>query len=1624
MALDPIKTTKSITDKYRAYLSTSFRLKNSHLQNQFMKELQPEKFVKGPILEATPPFETGKSLEESVDEGLLSDQFKGLKSDGLPLNRPLYTHQESAIRRVVGDGRNIVVATGTGSGKTEAFLVPILNHLFRQKESGELTPGVRALLLYPMNALVNDQLKRMRVLLENCPDITFGRYTGETEQKQKAAEDKYRKMYKGDPLPNELVSRDQMKEKPPHILLTNYAMLEYLMLRPEDHVFFDGEYADYWKFIIIDEAHTYNGAKGIEMAMLLRRLKDRVVQSEPGRIQCIATSATLGSGENDRTEVAKFAKELFGEDSFEPRDVIAAIHQPMTEWGISWGKPNPSLYTEWQEIISKIPSYCIISALVETGIKNGVPTKILEESELQADNEYKRFLFHVLKGDDRLISLRGVLEEKPQFLNEVAEEIFPNVEDPNNTLVALVDLAVQSKPGKDDQPLIPARYHLFVRAVEGAYMNLLPEKKIYLERYETVKHEGKDYPVFEIATCRQCGAVYMIGETQKYKDKDVFKQPGRLYFEETKNLEYYLLLDEYTQLSPDNEDESVNLKETLKGEKCKICAVCGAIDKANLVSPLCDCGSENYFDILKVKSKDGKIHKCPACARTNPKSSMVWRFLLGKDAIASVLATSLYQQIPSQKRESEGHSEDNGTVSDDWSSTVDAEVSGEVSTEKSGDRRQLLIFSDSRQDAAFFAPYISRTYSQILRRHLILKTIAENRDKALENRWRVQDLIRPLKQQASQLNLFPDKSLQEQEDEVWKWVLHELLRTDSKIGLEGLGCIGFSLVKPERWIAPKSLTKPPWNLSTDEVWILFQVLLDDFRKYGAILFPDNVPPTDEFFQPTNHECYFRENGSSRKKHIRSWNPSSGNAVNTRIDFITRLSQQMGMNLSREECVGMLRNIWQRSLELDNTSSCWKDYFSPINLLKEGTVYRMKYNSWELQSKTINENIQWYRCDRCNNITLLNIRGVCPTYRCDGKLEECNPDEIFADNHYRNLYSGILPLKMRAEEHTAQLTNEAATELQTKFIDGDVNVLSCSTTFELGVDVGELESVFMRNVPPSAANYVQRAGRAGRRIDSTAFALTFCQRRSHDLTHFNDPMRMVSGTIKPPHFKIENEKIVKRHIYATALAQFWKEYQDEFWHDNKKMDVKSFFFKEDKNGPDLFKEYLDSKPDNLYEILKRITPEALHQDIELDTWGWVSGLFDEKEGVLLKASEEVNGDVENLEDARKRRANEDKPSDYILRAINTIKDRYLINFLSSHNVIPKYGFPVDVVELQILHHSDTAKRLELDRDLRIALSEYAPGSQIVAGGKLWTSQYLKKTPRREWPKYRYAVCKYCQRYQRGPEGSEEPLKNCEGCGRSLEGRNQGTFLKPEFGFITSTKPPADPGEGRPEKTYTTRTYYSGESDERDELTVDLKNNVILRAIPASHGKMAVINHAGYQGFKVCHRCGYTVLGNKEEKTPHKTPWGYDCSGNLQRYYLGHEYMTDILQLHFEGYANSDIGFWFSLLYAILEGASEVLDIDRQDLDGCLHPHIGDPTRQALILFDDVPGGAGHVYRIAQSEATIKQILQSAYQRMKGCECGGEEGHASCYGCLRNYRNQFCHEELDRGKVIGFLDEYLE
>ena len=295
------------------------------------------------------------------------------------------------------------------------------------------------------------------------------------------------------------------------------------------------------------------------------------------------------------------------------------------------------------------------------------------------------------------------------------------------------------------------------------------------------------------------------------------------------------------------------------------------------------------------------------------------------------------------------------------------------------------------------------------------------------------------------------------------------------------------------------LLRAPWKLTEGEVWTLFQVLLGYLRQQGVISFPEQVLPDDEFFKPRNREFYFRSysDSKSRRKGILGWNPQT---INSRLDYLLRLAARLNPNIGEDECRVVLDNIWNRSLQ----HSFWKPYITERYIDGEGTVYQLSHDIWKLCSSLLDDSLQWYICNRCQTLSLHNISGTCPSYRCSGTLQPCEPENLFKDNHYFRLYHEIMPKKMVAREHTAQLTSRVAGELQNQFSKGEINVLSCSTTFELGVDVGELETVFMRNVPPSAANYIQRAGRAGRRTSATAYVLTYAQRRSHDLDYYREP----------------------------------------------------------------------------------------------------------------------------------------------------------------------------------------------------------------------------------------------------------------------------------------------------------------------------------------------------------------------------------------------------------------------------------------------------------------------------------------------------------------------------------------
>jgi len=268
-----------------------------------------------------------------------------------------------------------------------------------------------------------------------------------------------------------------MQKKPPHILLTNYAMLEYMLLRPADNVFFDGEFAGHWKYIILDEVHVYDGANGIEIAMLLRRLKDRIVKSEPGKLQIIATSATLGKGEDDFPAVARFASTLFGE-TFEwnkqdanLQDVVKGTRVQYDGNVDTWQESTPHVYETLANLLDFNTDFQELERICREA---KFPPRIIDKAHDAASqtrwHSTNVFLYHLLERNHRLVKLRVALQGKPRLLSELVDEIFPGYENNMAALVALVNLAVRAKPGEDSASLLPARYHVFARALEGAFI--------------------------------------------------------------------------------------------------------------------------------------------------------------------------------------------------------------------------------------------------------------------------------------------------------------------------------------------------------------------------------------------------------------------------------------------------------------------------------------------------------------------------------------------------------------------------------------------------------------------------------------------------------------------------------------------------------------------------------------------------------------------------------------------------------------------------------------------------------------------------------------------------------------------------------------------------------------------------------------------------------------------------------------------------------------------------------------------------------------------------------------------------------------------------------------------------
>jgi len=1549
--MNPIELAREIEERYRRYLKTTFYFRDPVLRASFYDALDSGHVCKGPYLEATPVFKRGQTpqalfpslLGFQPDEGLL----KAVEGD-----RSLYQHQEEAIKGVF-KGSNVVVATGTGSGKTEAFLYPILIQLYQEFQIGKLCPGVRALILYPMNALANDQRERLGEICKRLEEgnspfrFTFGQYIGETPEDENDSR-RHARDHMANRLPGELALRSEMRNTPPHILLTNYSMLEYLLLRPDDSLLFDNGRARWWTFLVLDEAHQYRGSRGIEMAMLLRRLKRRLREgdrSEPFR--CIATSATLVGGEGDRAAVAKFASDLFGEEFLEENVLLGeteSIPAPRQE----------GLTPEDYDFLSK-------SVLEENAEGRNRIDELANKLgvSLPGNEDLPKIVGRLLQHDSCATNLRRLITGNPAQIQGIADQVFGHLPEKKrvSALSELVELLLQARDPESNAPLLSARYHLFIRSLEGAFVSYWPQKKVFLDR----KAGDGESAAFEVALCRECGQHYFIGPKDFKGGKlvEAVRDPSDVNFGAT----FFRPIE--NSWDEDEEDES---SEAGDRQVFQLCVRCGELgrDKPK-------CGHNNLIQVIREKlpsdeDRADQMAECGACGYNAAGRDPVREVVHGTDGPNAVIATTLYQSLPEK-------------------------------------RKKVLAFADGRQEAAFFAWYLEDSYRHILSRNLLLKVVQMLNPHTPEG-LSLRELATGLRDLFRGKNIFPPATGDlELRRDAWLGLYRELLTDEPRISLEGVGLVRWSIKWPDWFRIPGVFTNAPSLLTEQEERDLVFILLDWMRADRAVeLRTENgisLNWSDLSLQAS--QMRFRIGAPRRQRGVRSWDGKTGK----RAHFLAKLLMRMTNGLSEEEAVDQaviaLRAVWETIRQSDENAPSSRDRL----LISVDDARRLNPEWWRLRLITNDDAV--FQCDTCGRLQVVSVCAVCPRHRCPGTLKEVRRRDL-EPNHYRLLYEEDLPGTLRVEEHTAQLDHEKAREFQREFREDKIHVLSCSTTFELGVDLGNLDTIFLRNVPPEAFNYAQRVGRAGRRSGYPGFAITYCRRGPHDLYHFSEPQRMLSGMVRPPVLSLRNEKIITRHIDATALSHFFRTLPERF-----NAVEKLFKDLEHSLGVADFKAFLQEHQAELEESLRAIVPSDMVTQIGLVDGRWIARVTGEDSRFSLVEAE-VSSDYRTVKDLEKMasdRGDYDTAKWAKARA-KTIAEEDVLSFLSRKAVIPKYGFPVDVVELdtQRAQQNQEAFEVLLQRDLSIAISEFAPTSKLVANKKVWTSYGLKRVAEKEWPRKLYKRCARHNVFFQWEHGQLEPVSPC---GDPL---TVSEYIIPRFGFVTDRDKPKDP-TSRTARVFTTRPYFAG-SLGADPGTVTMPLNYPLITMKkASPGMMVVLCEGRRgEGFYICGGCG---AGFRKREKIHKTPYGQDCHGTLKQVSLGHEFVTDVLQLQFHPEPQGDVEpvwFAFSLAYAVVEGAAEVLEVPPTDLSATIAHSERAPV--PLILYDNVPGGAGLVVRL-EGEEVLKACLEAAQKRVSG-NCGCDESK-SCYGCLRSYRNQFAHQYLQRGPVLRYLEALL-
>nr|WP_256500342.1 DEAD/DEAH box helicase [Limimaricola litoreus] len=1534
--------------------------------------------------------------------------------------RPLHRHQQAAI----GRDDNYIVATGTGSGKTESFLFPLIDDLMRHRKE---KPGVKAILVYPLNALATDQMFRIARLLFNeldDPGITLGRFTGQTTPGASRAEIEREILSSPsfeDAFPDAhkapkgwLLSRSEMLETPPDILITNYAMLEHVLLLPRNRTLLRD--ADL-RWLVLDELHTYAGAQAIEVAFLLRKLKANLGMTT-GKLRCVGTSASLDPERKD--DLTKFAEDLFNEP-FGSGDAAVITGQRELHPRLSDERSTHSLSPEdW------------------VSLGEGL-TRLRREGALLPEEER----FHVenwndelgsllpLEGEDlgeALLTALSALSEVRQvaaalhnktnglmLIERLAGEIFRGVDQvlAERALIALVNTAVLAVPRQGGGfPLLPARYHIAATTIEGALVELsadAPERWSRVLAGKMGRDSTESAPsAFPLLVCRSCGEPYI--EAWDNGIHLAALPPRNSNGERT-----VLRLTGSTPAALDEEEEEAEQTEFVHVFP-RTGMIADAPGEGIISLQLAECVDDEHDRKKYVKA-------CLACGEKKGAFAEPLTTIYAGDESTSAMATqTLLEALPAKP-------------------DSDAPLRG----------RSLLAFSDNRQDAAFFAPFLERISRVEAIRGAIIDAVRSEEGLTITNL--AAEASARLKKHRFRVFDRGDQSAplsgSEMKDRMTALVTAEItLGGRGRDSLEAYGLLSVEhdgLEKIERRVARalEDSGKPHLSGYVSGVMHLILMMMRQSRAISDL--DGRLDLGDEAIwgrglgsERISWELR-KESNASRMRRVLPTRPRD----RTRLIWV--LCDRLG--LSREDADSV-------------AEACWNDMVRPrVGVLKKGSLAMVI----DLDKVKLGKTSERYRCDSCGRIASFDLGGVCLANRCEGavsKLPAAGTDGDVAGNYYVERWLSQ-PGAAIAREHTAAIGTALRNEIEGNFRTGEVNVLSCTTTMEMGVDLGDLEAVICRNVPPGIANYQQRAGRAGRRAQVAPIALTIARGSRYDQASFRRFDDYLKALPNVPYINLENPRFFHRHQVSCVLAGWFTrrlaassrsgsprlrdvlgERLDSTAHKILLEDF-TIWLQSDQGKQALgtAQAMAAGLPNGVglqgTDLLRHVKDEALSRWLN-DVCGRWQLIDDRAQRADAEAAEAESETEKQRANGRVFRAGKEK---------QLFLDRLLTESLSRLGIIPTYSFPVSSLSLEVVRdrgHGRGSDDIELARDASLAISEFAPGAETIAAGRVWTSAGISRrsshTANDVWMEEgRLQICRNCRNVER-LQTDGETLQACPSCGGNVEPPRR--FLEP-VGFLTNYKERAggEPGSSRlrPRAVDEARLLTKAPSNLMGATDVRDVSTYFASAIgSADHpeGRMIVVNRGpNGTGYMRCPRCehaepapksyfGFSPLSSKH----HDPRTGDPCpveelKGSTD---LAHTYSTDIRLIRIAVPIDPpkspvDERAWQedvlrSAAEAIRLAAADMLGTDPRDLRATFE--LAPAGGFDIVLADATPGGAGYARRLVEeSRFSARRLLLEAINKLD-CE---KDCQTTCVHCLNDYSNQIWWDRMDRHLSRSWLEK---